>query len=222
MKKLLVTSTKFLVILMFFQVLWGCMVIPGKLIPIVTALPDKTSYVNKPTVFLDVNFHTFLKGKQSAPVENITAKDQFITTIKNVTATSNLFESYTFDKFKSKDVDYTIQLDMLNYGNNTSAMLAGCVSGLTLTLIPVAAKDNYKLTAKLLDENGNEMKTYVYENYMKTWIHLFLFPFMGTMKKVPLELMENMVRNLYRDILFDDYLRYSYNESDLPEFLCLK
>jgi len=222
MKKLIFRSTKILVTFLIFQVLIGCMTLPGRLIPTITKLPDKAMFVNKPKVFIDINFHTFLKGQHTAPVENITAKDIFVNTVKNVTEKSNLFESYTIDKFQSRNVDYTIQLDMLNYGNFSKAMIAGIISGLTLTVIPVAAKDNYKLTAKLLDTNGNEIKTYVYEDYARTWFQLFLFPFAGTLKKVPNKVMENMIENLYNDILNDNYLKYSYNGSDLPDFLCFK
>ena len=223
MKKLnLKTAAKILVVFLILQFLIGCLASPGRLIPTVDKLPDKSVFVNKPNVFLDINFHTFLKGLHKAPVENITAKDQFVNLVKNVTKESNLFESYTIDKFESKDVDYTIQIDMLNYGSYTKSLLAGIVSGLTLTVIPVSAKDNYKLTAKLLDAEGNGLKTYVYDNYMKTWIQMFLFPFVGTLKKVPNNIMDNMIKNLYNDILNDNLLKYSYIEYDFPEFLCLK
>jgi hypothetical protein len=222
MKKLCFTTTKVLAIFLLFQLLNGCLAVPGRLVPTVQTLPDQSAYANKPDVFIDVNFHTFLKGKHTSPVENITAKDQFLNIVKEVTEQSALFESFTFDRFESNNTDYTIQMDMLNSGDNTKAMLAGCVSGLTLTVIPVAAKDNYTLTARLLDANGNELKTYKYEDYVRTWIHMFLFPFLGSMKKVPSEVMENMVKNLYNDILNGHYLNYSYRESDLPDFLCLK
>lgn len=209
---------KTLVIILAIQLFNGCMALPGRLVPTVTSLPDKTSFVNKPTVFLDVNFHTYLKGKHTSPVENIDAKDLFINVVKEVTEESKLFENYTLDRFESRDVDFTIQMDMLNSGDNTKAMLAGCVSGLTLMIIPMAATDNYTLTATLVDHDGNEINEYVYEDYMKTWFHLVLFPFLGTIKKVPLELWGNMIKSLYRDILNDNYFNYSYNEMDLPGF----
>ncbi|HDS07151.1 MAG TPA: hypothetical protein ENO05_05935 [Bacteroides sp.] len=214
--------SRLLSVFVLFQLLSGCLMVPGKLVPTVHTLPDRSAYENKPDVFIDLNFHTFLSGKHSAPVENITAKDQFLNIVRNVTDRSNLFESYTFDRFEGSDKDLTIQMDMMNTGNNTGAMLAGCVSGLTLTVIPVAVKDNYVLTATLLDSSGTELATYRYENYVRTWIHMFLFPFFGTMKKVPGEVMENMVRNLYNDILQDGYLKYAYQENELPDFLCLK
>lgn len=202
-------ATKTLLIVLLFQVFSGCLVLPGKLIPVVNVLPDKSMYKNKPKVFIDVNFHTYLKGLHSAPVENITAKDIFITVVKKVTENSNAFQSYTLDKFESSGMDYTLQIDMQNYGNNTGAIFAGLVSGLTLMTIPVAVKDNYRLNAKLLNAEGNEIKTYVYDDYVKTWIHLFLFPFVGSLKKVPKNVMENMLQNLYNDLLKDQNLEYS-------------
>jgi len=197
------------------------MSLPGKSIPLISSFPDRSTFANKPKVFIDVNFHTFLKGQHTSPVENITAKEEFVQTVKEVTDQSKLFSGYTLDRFDSKDCDLTIQIDMLNHGDYTMALLSGCISGLSLTLIPVAAKDNYTLTAKLLDKEGNVLKSYVYDDYVRTWFHLFLFPFVGTLKTVPDDVMGNMVKNLYNDILNDNYLQYSYRESELPEFLCI-
>jgi hypothetical protein len=200
----------------------ACASIPGRLIPTIEELPDKSMHEKKPTVFIDVNYHTFLKGLHSEPVENITAKDVFIQELKKVTDEAELFASYTLDKFESNGVDYTLQIDMLNHGNYTTAMLAGIVSGLTLTVIPVAAKDNFTLTAKLLDADGNEIKTYVYDDYVRTWFHLFLLPFSWTIKTTPIKVRENMVKNLYNDILQENQMEYAHKSTLIQELYCLK
>lgn len=222
MKRLFRPLSRILAIILLAQLLNSCASIPGRLIPTVEDLPDKSMHANKPTVFIDINYHTFMKGAHSEPIENITAKGIFVQEVKNVTDESNLFESYTLDKFESDGVDYTIQIDMLNHGNYVTAMLAGIVSGLTLTVIPVAAKDNFTLTAKLLDADGNEIKTYVYDDFVRTWFQLFLLPFSWTIKTAPIKVRENMIMNLYNDILNDNLLEYSYNPHELPEFYCLK
>jgi hypothetical protein len=210
MRNLIICAPKFLIFALFFQVFAGCLTMPGRLIPIVPKIEDKSANRNKPKVFIDVNFHSFLEGKYKVPVENIAAKDIFLTYVKEVTEESKIFDTYTFNRFQTKDINYTIQLDMLNYGNYLKSTLSGLVSGLSLTLIPITVKDNYRLTAKILDSKGNETKTYIYDDYSRTWIELLLFPFVGSTKKVGKEVLENMVRKFYTDIL---------NESDFPIFL---
>jgi hypothetical protein len=222
MSKLHFSSVRLLLIFFVIPFFDGCMSIPGGLIPIVTGLPDKTAYVNKPDVYIDLSYHTFLKGQHTEPVENSAARDEFLGLVNQITEESKLFQSFSFDKMNNPEADFTIQMDMLNHGDYTMAMLAGCISGLSLTIIPMAARDNYTLTAKLLDSRGNEIKSYVYDDFVRTWFHLFLFPFSGSIKKVPDEVRANMVKKLYNDILNDNLLEYSYNQRELPEFLCLK
>lgn len=209
MKNIFISSTKILLLFLLFQVPTGCMFIPGRLIPTVTKLPDKTMYIKKPKVNIELDWHNFLKGKDKEPVEKIHARYVLYEKVKNVTEKSNLFESYAIDKCQGKNVDYTIQIDMLHYVDNSKIKVAAMISGLSLFMIPVAMKNNYKLTAKLLDANGNEIKTYVYDDYLKIWYQLFLLPFGVATIKAPNEVIENMIKNLYNDILNDNYLKYS-------------
>jgi hypothetical protein len=197
-------------IIVFSQILTGCITYQcGNLLSIEN-LPDQSYYQNKPSIAFDVSFYTFLKGAQKEPVLNPAATDELIKSIEKVTRESNLFSKYTFDMDDQSDYDYTIQIELLNYGNYWAAYCSGFLSGLTLCVIPAYAKDSYRLTCKVFDKNGAEVKSYEYEECIKTWIQLLLFPFIGTTKKVPVEMRENMLKNFYNDLIRDGVLEYSY------------
>lgn len=86
----------------------------------------------------------------------------------------------------------------------------GFISGLTLTVIPAAATDNYVLRASVLDKAGNVMKKYEYRSHVTTWIGLIFIPMMAySPQTVVPEHWENMIKRAYEQIIKDNMLRYS-------------
>jgi hypothetical protein len=190
--------------------LTSCASFPGKKLPTIETLPDKSEFMNKPSIYLDVNFFTHLSGAHKKPAENVTAKGIFIETVEQVTKESNLFATYTFDRFKGREMDYIIKLDMTNYGNMGTAMLGGMITGLSLFTIPSRVTDNYKLVANVFDRNGKELGSYEVEDCIRTWFHLFMLPLAGkTPNRTVKHVWTNMLKNIYEAISNDKLLLYS-------------
>ena len=108
--------------------------------------------------------------------------------------------------------EYHLAIDMRNEGNTFVAALTGVLSGLTLTILPGYAKDEYILTAEL-SRDGTVLKTYKYEDYKTYWIQLFmLFAFDNNFAKgdkVADQVVDNMFWNLICDINRDNILKPS-------------
>jgi hypothetical protein len=183
---------------------------PKNQLPLVHQLPDKTGFTAKPSVFLDVRFSVDLSGGSSPPVRNDVASAKFKQMVEEVTKVSRLFSRYTFDPGQSKDMDYTIEIEMVNSGSAGAAAAAGFVSGLSLGVIPAGATDHYKLTGKVKDQNDKELASYILEDAVTTWIGMWAIPSGGSppAQVVP-SVLDNMLRNLYQKILSDQVLRYS-------------
>lgn len=201
-----------LIVCLFSFLLIGCASFSGGKLPVVDNLPDKSNFKNKPSVYLEVNFYTDTTGTQKNPVENITAKKGFIELVEKVTKEANLFSNYTLDRLKAKEMDYTIQVEMLNYANVGTARLMGFLTGLTLYIIPSCATDNYKLTARIIDRSGKELGKYQVEDYISTWFHLFMIPFAPgrDTNTVVNDVHINMLKNLFLAICKDNILQYSW------------
>ena len=108
-------------------------------------------------------------------------------------------------------MDFTLQVELLDYDTEKdmrSFRRKSLLSGLSLWIIPVSYVENYKLTARLLDSNGNEIRTFLYEDNVRLLVELIFLPFGIITNGVPRNVAENMVKNLYRDILNDPNLKY--------------
>lgn len=128
---------------------------------------------------------------------------------EKVIAEAALFRSHTFESSQAKDMDYLLQMEMTNYGK--ADPVSAWITGLTLYIVPTAATDNYQLTAKLFDHNGQLLKTYVYDDGVTTWMGIWFLPMVGkTPASTVRSVWENMIRTLFRDILRDNVLSYSY------------
>ena len=87
--------------------------------------------------------------------------------------------------------------------------------------MPTAVTDNYKLNAKLFDGKGQLLKSYSYDDAFVTWFGIWLLPVAGkTPNSAMEEVLGNMIRTLFRDILNDELLRYSWRGG--PELLEVK
>jgi hypothetical protein len=156
-------------------------------------------------------YHTFNKFRDKEPVGSVIMQRGIDKVLKKNAEKSEVFESYTFNKDESKGVDFTLQVELLDYDTEKdmrSFRRKSLLSGLSLWIIPVSYVENYKLTARLLDSNGNEIRTFLYEDNVRLLVELIFLPFGIITNGVPRNVAENMVKNLYRDILNDPNLKY--------------
>lgn len=191
---------------------------PQNQLPIVQQLPDKTGFTVRPGVFLDVRFTVDLSGGSYPPVRNHVATEKFKQWVEEVTKISRLFSRYTFDPSQSKDMDYTIEMEMVNSGSVGAAVAAGLIGGLSLGVIPAGATDHYRIIGKVKDRNDKELASYVLEDAVTSWTGIWFTPGGRPPAQVVPSVLQNMVRNLYQKILNDQVLRYSYGDNPSRSF----
>jgi hypothetical protein len=183
----------------------GCSIsIPQNKLPTPVELPDRFAMTARPSAFLDVKFLADLSGGERPAFEHPPATAKFRELVDKVTRESGLFVRYTFE---AEEQDYGIKMHMLNYGSAGAAVAAGFLSGATLGIIPGEVTDNYRLTVKVTDRNGQELKTYEFEDAVDTWIGIWFPPGVGSQtEEVVPALFENMLKHAYRAICDDKLL----------------
>ena len=188
----------------------ACASFPAERMPKVDEVPSQQRFPNKPSVYVPLRFTVDLSGGENPAREVTTPLPMLRQAVERIAAEAALFRSLTFESFQAKDVDHVLQIDLTNYGSAGKAAAAGFITGLTLFLVPTAATDNYKLTAKLFDANGQLLRTYSYDDAITTWLGMWLLAVAGKTPKSAAEgVWENMIRTLYSDIVNDGLLRYS-------------
>ena len=205
------TLAKITALLFCAAFLTGCASFPGNKIPPAGAFPDKSTFSNKPSVYFETRFETHLSGMQQAPAENILAREKLTALVEEAARQSGLFSSYTTDRFEATGKDYTIQINVVNYGDALAASLGGAITGLTLFLVPCRATDGYKVNATVLDSNGQELCRYEFDDCVRTWFHLFMiFAAQNTPEKAVDKVLTNMIKTLLLRIAEQDLLKYSW------------
>jgi hypothetical protein len=185
----------------------ACASFPENRLPKVDGISTQAQVSNKPSAYLALRFMVDFSGGEKPGVETTGPLPMLRQVVEKVATESALFRSYTFESFQVKNMDHVLQIEMTNYGSAGKAVGAGLITGLTLFLIPTAATDNYKLTAKLFDRNGQLLKTYSYDDGVTTWFGIWLIPMAdNTPQSVVLGVWENMIRTLFRDVLNDGLL----------------
>jgi hypothetical protein len=201
-----------------FRVLWlmllayfvaGCASFPEYRTPKVevTAV-SKGLILNKPSVYMPLKYMSNLSsGDEKSNVESVTPLPRLRRIVEKTANELTIFQSFTFESFQAKNKDYVLEIEMLNYGSKGKAMAAGFITGFTLFLVPSAATDNFKLTAKLYDKNSNLIKTYSYDDAITTWLGIWFIPVAGyTLTNAMDELWENMIKTLFSDLIKDNML----------------
>jgi len=191
--------------------LGGCASFPDSEFPRVEKLPDRSTFKNKPSVYVDVK--TFMDQTEdlSKTIENPAAVGHFKSSVEKVTKESGLFSKYTLDPFQGKEMDYVVKLEMINHVPNIGgAVVSGFITGFTLFVIPGAATDHYVLRAKVQDKGGSTIKSYEYRSSVTTWFGIWLLPFAGNSPQTVIpEHWEYMVKRAYEQIINDNLMRYS-------------
>lgn len=196
--------------LIAMSMLSGCATFSGKENPEIEKLADKSSFSRKPSVSIDVKYVAGSTNSTMTPVENQKATEKLKSIVQQVSTTSDFFSQFSLDPFTSKDMDYTIKMEMLNHGSEGAAAISGFITGLSLFLIPASATDHFKLTANVMDRNGTIIKTYEVNDKVTTWIGIWFVPFMGSSSdEVVLKVWENMVKTIYQRIDQDKLMLYA-------------
>lgn len=186
----------------------GCASFRNNELAEVGKLPDVSRHTNKPTIFVET--HLFRGDPGQASLEILTVKEKLNTTLGRTLDESALFSKYSFDEKDRATSDYVIRLDIYNHGNVGLAAVAGFISGLTLTVIPAAATDNYTLQAKLLDNKGNLINTSTNKDSITTWIGILFLPMAGnTPEKAIFGTLENQVKAVLKELVEGGKLKYS-------------
>lgn len=107
------------------------------------------------------------------------------------------------------DGDPHVKITVNNTGPIGAALITGIFSGLTLTVLPGYARDNYMFNA-VVTKNGTEVKRYHYEDGITTWTELLLIfgmPFNDSNKEKVEEIVADMTQNLAHDLKADGLLK---------------
>lgn len=189
----------------------GCASFPTNGLPAVDKFPDKSAFRNKPSIFVDAKMVSDLSGGKNAPAENKLGTEKFKAAVEKQTKDSNMFSSYTLDPFKGREMDYKLNLEMLNHGDSGAAAVSGFITGFSFFIIPGAATDNYKLTATVTDRSGGKLATYELNDSMTTWFGIWFIPFMGNSPETVLSaIWENMIKTVFQRISNDKLMQYSF------------
>ena len=195
----------------------GCASFRNNEVAEVSKLPDVSQYANKPTVFIDTHLYRGDPGK--ATLEILSIKEKLNKALGRTLSESALFSKYSFDEKDRATSDYVIRLDIYNHGNAGLAAVAGFISGLTLTVIPAAATDNYTLEAKLLDNKGTLINSSGNKDSFTTWIGILFLPMAGsTPEKALFGTLENQVKAVLKELVENGKLKYSLQQRQQMQY----
>lgn len=179
-----------------FAFLISCASFPGKDLSRYTYDQIKTGE-RKPSIDYEVKFY-------SMGQENAGAVGSFQVEIEKVFEESEVFQRFSAGIGSER---YHLKLVLENEGNVGVAVTTGILCGLTLTLLPAYARDEFILTVDVY-EGEKLLKQYQYEHYVNSWIQLFLifispFYWPGTVIK---EAIDDMLLNFLYDLENDEVL----------------
>ena len=187
----------------------GCASFRNNEIAEVGTLPDVSRYAQKPSVFVDAHFFRGEPGQ--AQLEILAVKDKMNETIGRTLNESALFSKYSFDEKDRAGSDYVIRLDIYNHGNQGLAAVAGFISGLTLTVIPAAATDNYTLEAKLMNSAGTLINTSTNKDSITTWIGIVFLPMIAASPEKAMHgTLENQLKLVLKELVESGKLKYTH------------
>lgn len=171
----------------------GCASFPGKQLP--SYARDK---ITKPTNQLAVTYQ--VKALILENESSVTA-DKVSKLINSALNENSIIPEYT--SFGRPD-RYHLDVEFRNEGNMGLAFVSGFVSGLTFTIVPGFARDEYVLKVNV-QQGDRLLKTYSYNDYMDTWIQVLLIVLMPTHSPLDVSkaVIDNMVLNFTDDFAKD-------------------
>ncbi len=173
-----------------------------------TDLLDLSSYQNKPSVYIDVDYK-FQDGAKVIPggKEEIT---RIQADLSNFLISNNVFSEHSFKSELAYKMDYTLKVNVLNHGDLGAASAAGFITGYSLFLIPTYATDNFTVTTELY-KKGDQVSSFNESDSMRTWFGLWFIPMMGSgdPKHVRKEVIQNLIIRGLNDLISGKKLEYS-------------
>ncbi len=129
---------------------------------------------------------------------NPNARDLLSRSVRSVLEESGIFSGVTQGK---GDAPHHFHFTIKNEGNLGLATFLGFISGLSLTIIPAYARDDYILTVDI-SSAGQPVKRYEYKDHLSTWIQLFLVVAMAGHDAAAVgdDVRSNMLRNFLHDL----------------------
>jgi hypothetical protein len=128
-----------------FRVLWlmflaslvtGCASFPEYRTPKVeTTAINKELIRNKPSVYMPLKYMSNLSsGDEKANTESVAPLPRLRRIVEKTANELAVFQSFTFESFQAKNMDYVLEIEMLNSGSKGKAVAAGFITGLLSSL----------------------------------------------------------------------------------------
>ena len=179
-------------------------------------LPSMTGYANKPNVYVDFDF--FQGDPEGAKASEMPqARDMLKPELKRAFNESGLFGRVTFDEFEKQPGDYSLRLKVYNHAPNGGQLVLAFISGLTFTVIPAMATDQYTMSLETLDEQGAPLTKNQNHDAINTWMGIWFLPLVGnTPKAAVTDTFNRQVNALLKTWVENNRLKYSAGETRMP------
>ncbi|PTU02961.1 hypothetical protein DBR45_09570 [Pseudomonas sp. HMWF031] len=172
-------------------------------------LPSMSSYSNKPNVYVDFDFYQGAPKSGSA-VEIPQARDMLKPELQKVLNDSGLFGRVTLDEFQKQPGDYSLRLKVYNHPPGGGQLVMAFISGLTMTVIPSMATDQYTMSLEALDQQGLSISNASNHDSINTWIGIWFVPLMGNTPKAAIsDTFSRQVNALLKQMVESKSLQYS-------------
>ncbi len=172
-------------------------------------LPSMSSYSNKPNVYVDFDFYQGAPKSTSA-VEIPQARDMLKPELQKVLNDSGLFGRVTLDEFQKQPGDYSLRLKVYNHPPGGGQLAMAFISGLTMTVIPSMATDQYTMSLEALDQQGLPISNASNHDSINTWIGIWFVPLMGNTPKAAIsDTFSRQVNALLKQMVESKSLQYS-------------
>jgi hypothetical protein len=179
-------------------------------------LPSMANYANKPNVYVDFDFFQGAPNSASA-TEVPQARDMLKPELKRALDESGLFGRVTFDEFEKQPGDSSLRLKVYNHPPGGGQMVMAFISGLTFTIIPTMATDQYTVSLETLDDRGQSATRNSNHDAINTWIGIWFLPLAGnTPKEAITDTFNRQVKALLKNWVDNNRTKYSALDARIP------
>ncbi|MNJ07468.1 hypothetical protein D3C77_15660 [compost metagenome] len=179
-------------------------------------LPSMASYTNKPNVYVDFDFLQGDPGNSKAN-EMPQARDMLKPELKRAFNESGLFGRVTFDEFEKQPGDYSLRLKVYNHAPGGGQVVWAFLSGLTFTIIPALATDQYTMSLETLDDRGQSLGKTSNHDAINTWMGIWFLPLVGnTPKAAVTDTFSRQVNALLKNWVDANRTKYSAVDLRVP------
>lgn len=160
-----------------------------------------------PSLFVNVDFKKWPTDIADEPTRCKGCSKSLTKYQTKVGNRSYMFSEVSKEEEDSATSDYNLQVEFVRNYNSTEQILKGFLLGVTMCLIPVRYKEDYLVTAKLYNQQGQLMRTDQYEDTITTVWHLVLLPISPAVIFVPSRLMKRVTNRMFYDFHRDNFFR---------------